>query len=157
MRLAKWLLVGALCAASVSCGDDNEPYIRPVGSGPWVLVDVYHTTKQNQLDYKMDKNQYNYQGVFGFWRAFDHLTANGTNWSAFRTEPISPERLDGFDALFINLVSDDNPDFTADEITAIQEFVYNGGGLFVIADHTNVYRHAERVNPILKPMGVEIL
>jgi hypothetical protein len=157
-KYAKWMMIGALASTLLSaCGtDDEEPYVRPVGSGPWVLVDLYHTTKQNPVDYIMDRNTYGYQGVFAFWRAFDHLTTNGMNWTAFRTVPLSAERLEGFDALFINLVSSDNPDFTAEEITAIQEFVFKGGGLFVIADHTNVYRHAERMNPILKPMGVQI-
>lgn len=159
MKFSKWLVVSALAlTAMMGCGaDEEEPYVRPVGSGPWVLVDLYHANLQNPVDYIMDRDTYAYQGVFAFWRAFDHMKANGMNWSAFRTVPISAERLEGYDALFINLVSDKNPDFTAEEITAIQEYVYNGGGLFVIADHTNVYRHAERVNPILAPMGVEIL
>lgn len=153
-------MVSALTLSALGgCGTEEEPYVRPdpTVEGPWVLVDIYHASTQNPVDYKMDKGTFGYQGVFAFWRAFDHMEANGMNWSAFRTLPLSAERLEGYDALFINLVSDAHPDFTAEEVKAIQEYVYNGGGLFIIADHTNVYRHAERVNPILKPMGVEIL
>jgi hypothetical protein len=65
--------------------------------------------------------------------------------------------LEGFKVLFINLVSADNPDFTAGEIDVIHQWVGGGGGLFIITDHTNVYYHAQRVNPILEPMGIEML
>ena len=59
--------------------------------------------------------------------------------------------------LFINLLDDRRPAFSSDEIEAVTEWVRDGGGLFVIADHTNVYRHAQRLNPLLEPMGIEVL
>ncbi|MFU8803065.1 MAG: hypothetical protein ACNA8W_04570 [Bradymonadaceae bacterium] len=135
---------------------EDETYNRPVGEGPWILVDLWHTRIQNPEDYRLEKGVYAYQGVYGFWRLFDQLETSGYNWHSIRTMPLSAPRLEGFDILFINLVHDARPDFTAEEIKVIQEFVHGGGGLFVIADHTNVYRHAERVNPILEPMGIEI-
>lgn len=152
-------LVAAVFLAALSfsgCGDQEE-YVRPTGEGPWVLVDVYHTTKQNPVDYRMDANEFGYQGVFAFWRAFEHLERNHYKWTSIHTQPFSKERLEGFDTVFINLVSSDRPDFTDKEIEAIIDYVKNGGGLFVIADHTNVYDHADRVNRFLKPMGVEVL
>ncbi len=151
------IVLAALLVLS-ACGDDSKnQFVKPDGPGPWVYVDVYHTTKQNPLDYRLEKGQFGYQGVFGFWRLFEHIENNGYETSYVRDLPISRERLDGFDVLFINLVSSDLPDFSDDEVAAIIEFVENGGGLFVIADHTNVYRHAERVNKFLVPMGVEVL
>ncbi len=146
--------------AATACGPATEPecYERPVEKeGPWILSDHYHARKQNQEDYVLDKRTYNYQGVFGFRRVFDHLERGDYNWTSTRTMELSPERLEGFDTLFINLVSDDRPDFTPDEVQTIMDFVEDGGGLFVIGDHTNVYRHAERVNRFLEPMGIEIL
>lgn len=142
-----------------SCSDDEERYVRPDPNdgSPWVLVDVYHTTKQNPVDYKLEPGVFSYQGVFGFWRAFDHMAEHGYKWTSLHTEPFSRERLDGFDSVFINLVSDDRPDFTQKEVDVIIEYVAQGGGLFVIADHTNVYRHAERINRFLMPMGIEVL
>ena len=146
----------SLCLlALTSCGK-TETFEPPAGEGPWVLVDLYHTTIQNPVDYRLDKGVYNYQGVFGYARAFDHLEENGYKWRALRNSPLSKQRLEGFDVLFINLVHDERPDFTDEEVEVIKEYVENGGGLFVVADHTNVYYHAERVNRFLEPMGIEV-
>lgn len=153
-RFLACALIALIAFASVSCEDD-DPYHPPYGEGPWVLVDLYHTRIQNPEDYRLTKGNYQYQGVFGFHRLFEHLSHNGYKWTSIRTMPLSTARLKGFDVLFINLVHDERPDFSADEIKAIQEFVHEGGGLFIISDHTNVYRHAERINPILKPMGIQ--
>ncbi|MBA2663953.1 MAG: hypothetical protein H0U74_16815 [Bradymonadaceae bacterium] len=151
-------LAVVLLFSGLSCGDHgDEPYHPPVGEGPWILVDLYHTRIQNPEDYRLTKGNYAYQGVFGFHRLFEHLRVHDYKWTSIREMPLSKPRLSGFDVLFINLVHEGRPDFSSDEIVAIQEFVYNGGGLFIIADHTNVYRHAERVNPIIAPMGLEIL
>lgn len=146
--------------ASVACSPapESECYERPVDrEGPWVLSDLYHARKQNQEDYVLDKETYSYQGAFGFRRVFDHVERGGYNTSSIRTMELSPERLEGFDTLFINLLSNDRPDFTDDEVQTIMDFVEDGGGLFVIADHTNVYDHAERINRFLIPMGIEVL
>lgn len=155
----KKLLVLMLAMLAWSCTDDTEePFVRPPvdSEEPWILVDLYHTTKQNPADYQLKKGEFNYQGVFGFWRAFKHVEDNGYKWTSLRTEPLSAARLEGFDVLFINLLHSEKPDFTDDEVQVIIDYVKNGGGLFVIADHTNVYFHAERINRFLIPMGIEV-
>ena len=152
--------LAAVMLAVSGCVPTPEPecYERPISKdGPWILTDHYHARKQNNEDYVLNRDAYGYQGVFGFRRVFDHLERGGYNWGSIRTMELSPERLEGYDTLFINLVSSDRPDFTDAEVDAIIDFVDNGGGLFVIADHTNVYRHAERVNRFLIPMGIEVL
>ena len=154
------VMVAGLAALATACTNvpEQECYERPIEQdGPWILSDHYHARKQNQEDYVLDKNTYSYQGIFGFRRVFDHLDTNGYDWTSIREMGLSAERLHGFDTLFINLLSADRPDFTDDEVQAIIEFVEDGGGLFVIADHTNVYNHAERVNKFLIPMGIEVL
>lgn len=142
---------------SFSAGCDNETYERPTGPGTWVLVDLYHTRLQNPQDHRLYKWNYAYQGVHGYSRLFDHLKANGYPWSAIREMPLSEERLEGFNVLFINLLHEQRPDFTEEEREAIRKFVESGGGLFIISDHTNVYRHAERLNRLVQPMGLEVL
>ncbi len=153
-RLLAFALIALVTFVSMSCEDD-DPYHPPHGDGPWILVDLYHTRIQNPEDYQLTKGNYKYQGVFGYHRLFKHLNNNGYKWTSIRTMPLSAPRLKGFDVLFINLVHDERPDFSADEIIAIQEFVHEGGGLFIISDHSNVYRHADRINPVLKPMGMQ--
>lgn len=149
--------VATLCAFLAGCGlFEEETYHPPQGDGPWILVDLYHTRKQNHEDYRLSKGEYAYQGVFGWHRAFEHLNDNGYKSRTIRTLPLSEERLEGFDVLFINLVDDDRPDFSAAEIADIQRFVERGGGLLVIGDHTNVYESSARINPLLAPMGIEV-
>lgn len=138
------------------CGLDEETFHPPVGEGPWVLVDLYHSRLQNHEDYRMTKGDYHYQGVFGYYRAFEHLADNGYKIASIREMPLSLPRLEGFDVLFINLVDESRPAFSAEEYAAIDQWVKQGGGLFVIVDHTNVYRSSERINPLLKPMGIEV-
>lgn len=152
--------IAALCAlalslAAVGCGSD-ETYAPPDGPGPWVLVDLYHSRKQNHEDYRLSKGDYAYQGDFAFYRAFEHLQSHGYHVRSIRHMPLSAARLKGFDVLFINLVDDSRPNFTAQERQAIRQWVKDGGGLFVIADHTNVYRSSQRLNPLLEPMGIRV-
>ncbi len=130
------------------CDDDRN----------WILVDLYHTRIQNPEDYRLHRDQYNYQGTYGFHRLFEHYANYGYPWSSIREHELSAARLECYDVLFINLVheSRNRPDFTEDEVQVIKDFVYEGGGLFVIGDHSNVYRHAERINPFLEPMGVKM-
>ncbi len=141
------------------CGwfSEDDNYTPPDDDRPWVLVDIYHTDIQNPEDHWLHRDQYAYQGTYGFRQVFEHLERNDYPWSSFRTMPLSRERLQGYSILFINLIHNRNPDFTPEEVDLIIEFVENGGGLFVIADHTNVYRHAERINPFLIPMGIEVM
>ena len=157
-------LLACLCAAIVclmalsSCGNpfEEETYHPPFGEGPWILVDLYHSRKQNPEDYRLSKGDYDYQGAFGYHRAFAHLESNGYKWTSIRTMTLSDERLEGFDVLFVNLVDDHRPDFSVEERDNIRRFVEEGGGLFVVGDHTNVYGHAERINRLLEPMGIEV-
>jgi hypothetical protein len=151
----------------VGCSDAEEPsngYTGPpVKTDPeetWILVDRLHSYKQN-VEMRMVRGQYTYQGMFGFYRLFEHLNAHGYASESIvhqddLPQQLTPGILDDYDILFINLVSDNMPDFDEDEVVAIREFVDGGGGLLVISDHSNVYHHAERINPILKPMGIEV-
>lgn len=149
------LFTTVFALGALGCGE-RETYEPPEGEGPWVLVDLYHTRIQNPEDYKLEKGNYNYQGTYGYSRVFDHLENNGYKWRSIRDMELSAPRLEGFDVLFINLVHEERPDFTDDEIEVIKQFVKDGGGLFVISDHTNVYYHAQRINRFLEPMGIEV-
>lgn len=151
--------MSALLALSLAgCGVfDEETFAPPDGSeGPWVLVDLYHTRLQNHEDYRLGKWDYQYQGIYGYYRAFEHLRGHGYKVRTIREMPLSAQRLEGFDLLFINLLDSNRPAFSREEYAAVQQWVRQGGGLFVIADHTNVYRSAERINPLLAPMGLEV-
>ncbi|MBK05323.1 MAG: hypothetical protein CL920_12290 [Deltaproteobacteria bacterium] len=129
----------------------------PSTSKTTLLVDLYHSRKQNHEAYRLTKGNYNYQGVFGYARVMDHLIRNDIQVDSLREKPLTDVCMMKYDAVFINLLHEDRPNFSDDELQQLQSYVQQGGGLFVIADHTNVYRHAERLNPLLKPMGIEVL
>ena len=135
-----------------------QDYVMPPEDDdrPWILVDLVHTHIQTPTDHCLHRDQYAYQGTYGFFRLFDHLFTHDYPWAP-TTEELSGPRLEPYEILFINLVHHDNPDFTDDEVDAIIEFVDNGGGLFVITDHSNVYYHATRVNRFLEPMGLPMM
>lgn len=141
----------------ISCGDDDDGYqLPPEGDDrPWILVDLLHTDIQTPY-MRLHRDQFSYQGAYGYHRLFDHFQEHDYPWASTEKE-LSTPRLEPYDILFINLLHDRNPDFTEDEVQAIKQFVYDGGGLFVIGDHTNVYRHAERINRFLIPMGLEMM
>lgn len=120
-----------------------------------ILEDNIHSTKQNSTLLLTEKD-FDYSHTYGFSRLFRHANLNGYPHDRITGGTLTPEILGNYDILFINLVHDSRPDFTEAERTAILDFVASGGGLFVIADHTNVYEHAQRLNPILEPAGIRI-
>jgi hypothetical protein len=70
--------------------------------------------------------------------------------------PWTKEVLSGCDVIYINLVSADRPPFTVDEVLAIEEFVRNGGGLFVVTDHTNCYFHNHVLGSLADRLDIEL-
>ncbi|MGM0595936.1 MAG: hypothetical protein ACQES9_02760 [Myxococcota bacterium] len=120
-----------------------------------ILEDNVHATKQNTT-FALTENDFFYSHMYAFNRLFNHLNQNGYEHDRLVSGKLTPELLKNYDIIFLNLMDDQKPDFTEEEIEAVENFINNGGGLFVIADHTNVYYHAEKTNPLLAPYGIEI-
>ncbi len=125
----------------------------PDPDGP-LLVDVRHTTKQPwNVDLAMDAFGYSY--MHGFARAFAPVRAAGI-------EPVpvgqrwSGRRLAGASAVFLNLVSGDNPALGPSEVVALEAFVRRGGGLVLVTDHSNCYFHAEILAPLTRALGITL-
>jgi hypothetical protein len=72
------------------------------------------------------------------------------------TDPLTLPLLRKGDMLFVNLVHEDCPDFEEAEKQAIVDYVAEGGALLVLAEHTNVYYHAQRLNTLLDRFGIQI-
>jgi len=66
-------------------------------------------------------------------------------------EPFTPEYLAGFDIVIIKTPTQS---FTEDEIDMLSEYVENGGGLYLIGDHTNVFGTSTNLNPIAARFGL---
>lgn len=73
--------------------------------------------------------------------------------SRLLNETITPEALRGISILII-----ETPEkgYTSAEIAAITDFVNNGGGLFLLGDHTNIYECYLNLNPLLHRFGLHL-
>lgn len=125
----------------------------PRGDGP-VLIDRRHTTKQLETD-MLPIEAYSYDEMHGLYRAFEPARQAGVRLQPV-WDPWTPGELGGASAVFINLVSGDNPGFLHSEVLALESFVRHGGGLVLIVDHTNCYFHAEMLQELSDAFGFDI-
>jgi len=130
---------------------DRNP---PDPDGP-VLIDQLHATKQ-PIYRKLEMTTYGYTKMHGFHRAFEPLRKANVPLKKLK-QRWSGETLGGASAVFLNLVSGDNPAIRWSEAVAMDQFVRAGGGLVIITDHTNCYFHAEMLKPLTDLLGVELL
>jgi len=86
---------------------------------------------------------YNYAAIYDFLDHYYHMQRN--------TEPWTPERLANVDVLILK-----NPTeaYAKEEIDAIEQFVRNGGGVWLVGEHTNVFGTSSYLNPICRRFGL---
>ncbi|UCF06885.1 MAG: hypothetical protein JSV33_07650 [bacterium] len=66
-------------------------------------------------------------------------------------KPFTREYLAGYDVVVIKTPT---TPFTREEIEIIEDYVRNGGGLFLIGDHTNVFGTSTNLNPLAARFGL---
>ncbi|HUS75329.1 MAG TPA: hypothetical protein VMY43_04900 [Methanothrix sp.] len=81
-----------------------------------------------------------------------YLRSNGYN-TKMLSAPISPDSLRD---LSILIIETPEKEFTSQEIGYILDFVDDGGGLFVLGDHTNLMDCYLNLNPILEKFGLHL-
>lgn len=81
-----------------------------------------------------------------------YLNSIGYNASILE-EPISPGSLEGVSVLILETPEET---YTSEEIDYLTDFVNNGGGLFVLGDHTNIMDCYNTLNPILHKFGLHL-
>jgi hypothetical protein len=113
-----------------------------------VLLDEYHSnwewsTQELDTEWYGQKSGYNYYSL-GQW--LDHYYEVDANF-----QPRTPELLDGYDVLIIKTPT---APFAPEEIEAIDAWVWAGGGLFLIGDHTNVFGTSSYLNPLARRFGL---
>lgn len=126
------------------------------GRAPRVLVDLIHAPENNPEDYNHNKCNYEYYNNYSAFRLFKHLTRSGFEYSCVRKGVLTSALLNSFDILFINLIHEAQPHFLPQELTAVHNWVEQGGGLMVICEHTNAYHSAEKINPLITPLGLTV-
>lgn len=113
-----------------------------------IIIDEKHsnwewTTRKYDTQWFGMKSGYNYYCLADYLRYFYNVDIN--------FKPISTELLRNCDVLIIKTPT---ATFSESEIGAIVKFVRDGGGLFLIGEHTNVFGTSTYINPIAKQFGM---
>jgi hypothetical protein len=123
----------------------HDPGIMKKGR---IIIDEKHsnwewTTRKYDTRWFGMKSGYNYYCLADYLGYFYKVDAN--------FKPIDADMLRNCDIL---IVKTPTAAFSANEIVAIRKFVRDGGGLFLIGDHTNVFGTSTYINPLAKPFGI---
>jgi len=113
-----------------------------------VLIDELHsnwewTTKRYDTSWYGIKSGYNYYSLADYLNHFYMVDS--------KFEQLSPEILSDYDVLIIKMPT---TPYSESEIEAIDKFVREGGGLFLIGDHTNVFGTSTNLNPLAERFGL---
>lgn len=114
-----------------------------------VLIDEYHSEWENSTK-PLDKQWYGMLSTYNYYSWVEWLNYF-YNVERNINENLTKKLLDNFDILILkcptNMYSDE-------EIITITEFVKQGGGLFLIGDHTNVFGMNTYLNTVAKNFGI---
>ena len=111
------------------CHSDWEDTLRPMNTTWFGLLSTY-----------------NYYSWAQFLESYYHVDTN-VNTS------LTSEVLLDYDILILKCPTES---YQNEEIQAIHQFVYNGGGLYLIGDHTNVFGMNTFLNEIAEPLGMRL-
>lgn len=117
-----------------------------------ILIDEVHsswewTTVPFDKEHYGKKTTYNYYCFRTWLDHYYHVTANTD--SALTDALLSP-----YATLMIKTPT---TAFSNDELSAIEQFVRDGGSLFLIGDHTNLYGMTTYINPVSERFGITFL
>jgi len=84
--------------------------------------------------------------LVGFLKRFGYAVS-------FLSSPLSKDNLKDKDVLVLIMTS---KIYHTEEINAVVDWVKKGGGLFVIADHTNIDNTMSSLNPIIEKFGIRL-
>jgi len=115
-----------------------------------ILIDEYHSAWENTTR-EMDKEWYGMLSTYNYY-----------NWAEWLDKYYTVERnvdnlltssvLDDYDILILKCPTNK---YTDQEIKDIVSFVENGGGLYMIGDHTNVFGMNMFLNQVSEEFGIE--
>jgi len=133
-------------AATIAWMALPEPAKRKAGR---ILVDEYHSNWEKTTRV-FDTKWYGQESGYNYYCVYDYLSRY---YRVGRLEtPITSAALSNCDVLIIKIPTRRYED---GEIHAIVAFVRQGGGLFLIGEHTNVFGSGVYINPIARRFGFE--
>ncbi len=126
------------------CFGFQDPGVQKKGR---VVIDEGHSEWEKSTN-KMDTEWYGNESGYNFYWIAEFINHHFPLTRNF--DPVTPEKLADYDVLIIKTPT---RAFSPEEVGSIQEFVINGGGLFLIGEHTNVFGTSTYLNPIAEEFG----
>jgi hypothetical protein len=112
-----------------------------------VLLDEKHSGWEKSTR-KMDTEWYGNESGYNFYWMAEFINHHFPLQRNF--DEITPELLSGFDILILKNAT---APFSPAEVDAVRNFVLNGGGLYILSEHTNVFGNSTYLNPVAKEFG----
>ena len=112
-----------------------------------VMVDEFHSTWE-RTDRPFDTEWYGQDSGYNYACIYDYCS-RFYNMSRLMTA-IDEKTLNNCDVLIVKVPTSR---YTSQEISIIQDFVKNGGGLMLIGEHTNVFNSGTYINDIADKFG----
>lgn len=114
-----------------------------------VILDEYHSDWE-WTEKKLDTSWYGKKSLYNYYCLADYISHYYQFERNFNV--ITDDLLTRCDILILKTPT--SP-YKEEEIESIEKFVYDGGGLLLIGDHTNVFGTSTFINPIAKKFGLE--
>jgi len=114
-----------------------------------ILVDDKHSDWEWSTD-KFDTKVFGSQSTYNYYCMIDYLN-NFYKVSVNQEKDLSEDLLNNYDCLILKTPTSE---YKKDEIEDIIKFVENGGGLWLIGDHTNIFGMNYYLNFIAKRFGL---
>jgi Domain of unknown function (DUF4350) len=105
----------------------------------------------------LDKETFTYYGNTSWHSLLKTLGRGGVSSDLFLEGEITRSLLDDYDLFCLYFPEVPARPLTGQELNALEEWVREGGGLFVVGEHTNAGRSSERLNPLLAKFGLELV
>ena len=116
-----------------------------------VVVDEFHSNWE-WTDEAYDENWFGERSGYNYYCFYEYI--DKFYETSRNTVPINGQTLSQADILIIKTPTEP---FDADEVDAIYDFVGNGGGLYLIGDHTNVFGTGTNLNQIAPLFGIRFM
>ncbi len=120
-----------------------------------LLFDLAHAHPQI-LGGHLDKDSYGYYEVTSWHSLLNTLRNAEVSTDLLVKGEITGTLLDDYQLFCLFFPEKPAPPLTIDEIHALEKWVRNGGGLFIVGEHNNAGYSSERLNPLLSRFGIEM-
>lgn len=144
---ATMLLAGTVACFCAAIGVNYwDPGARKDGR---VLLDEAHS-RWERTDNPYTTDWYGHESGYNYYCMAEYLK-HYYDLDVKMEGKLTAEQLANYDVLILKTPTDN---YSNEELVAMEEFVKNGGGLFALGEHTNVFGSSVALNPITRKFGI---